>query len=84
MLLAIVVGIPLGILSALRANTAWPTTSRSSSRTSASPCPTFLVATLLIYFFAAKWGTSRVSRRTAGTRWQSKVLPVDRARASGR
>ena len=52
------------------------TTSRCSSRASASPCPSFLVATLLIYYFAAKWGHVSGLPTSGWDTWQSKVLPV--------
>ena len=78
---AVVFGIPLGVLVGAYARTRASTTRRCSSRTSASPCPSFLVATLLIYFFALEWGDTSACPTSGWTTWQSKILPVDRARA---
>ena len=54
MLLAIIVGIPLGIISALRANTLIDYAVQLFSNLGFA-IPSFFMATLLIYFFAAKW-----------------------------
>jgi oligopeptide transport system permease protein len=72
MLLAIVVGVPLGILSALRANRVTDYITMLFANLGFA-VPSFLVATLLIYFFAAQlrwfptngWDTP-----------SAKVLPV--------
>jgi len=71
-LFAIVVGIPLGMISALRANK--PTDYLAMLVANAGfAVPSFLVATLLIYYFAVKWD---VGVPTSGWRtWQSKILP---------
>ena len=71
-LFAIVVGIPLGVLAALRANK--PSDYIAMLVANAGfAVPSFLVATLLIYYFAVKWD---VGVPTSGwTTWQSKVLP---------
>src|SRR5881398_2994541 len=55
MLLAMFVGIPLGIVSALRVNTWIDYTGQFLSNLGYA-VPSFFTATLLIYFFAAKWG----------------------------
>jgi ABC-type dipeptide/oligopeptide/nickel transport system permease component len=71
-LFAIVVGIPLGVLAALRANK--PTDYLSMLVANVGfAVPSFLVATLLIYYFAVKWN---VGVPTSGwDTWQSKILP---------
>src|SRR5262249_5407660 len=72
MLLAIIVGVPLGILSALRANTVTDYLLMLFANLGFA-IPSFLVATLLIYFFAGKWGFFPTNGwDTPG----SKVLPV--------
>jgi oligopeptide transport system permease protein len=71
-LFAAVIGIPLGALSALRANTYVDYTAMVTANIGFA-VPSFLVATLLIYFFALKTGTFPTS---GWTTWESKVLPV--------
>jgi oligopeptide transport system permease protein len=72
MLLAIVVGVPLGILAALRANKVTDYLLMLFANLGFA-VPSFLVATLFIYFFAAKWGLFPTN---GWNTWQSKVLPV--------
>jgi oligopeptide transport system permease protein len=72
MLLAIVVGVPLGILAALRANKVTDYLLMLFANLGFA-VPSFLVATLFIYFFAAKWGLFPTNGWSS---WQSKVLPV--------
>jgi oligopeptide transport system permease protein len=72
MLLAIVVGVPLGILAALRANRVTDYVLMLFANLGFA-VPSFLVATLFIYFFAAKWGLFPTNGWNS---WQSKVLPV--------
>jgi ABC-type dipeptide/oligopeptide/nickel transport system permease component len=69
---AIVVGIPLGVVAALRANK--PTDYAAMLIANVGfAVPSFLVATLLIYYFAVKWN---VGVPTSGwDSWQSKILP---------
>jgi ABC-type dipeptide/oligopeptide/nickel transport system permease component len=55
MLFAIVVGVPLGMLAALRANTRFDYAAMFFSNVGFA-VPSFLIATLLIYYFAVKWG----------------------------
>ena len=72
-LFAVVVGIPLGTIAALKANTAVDYGAMFFSNVGFA-VPSFLVATLLIYFFALQWD---VGVPTSGwTTWESKVLPV--------
>jgi oligopeptide transport system permease protein len=72
MLLAIVVGIPLGILAALRANSVTDYLLMLFANLGFA-VPSFLVSTLFIYFFAAKLGWFPTNGWTS---WDSKVLPV--------
>ena len=71
-LFAIVVGVPLGMVAALRANK--PSDYAAMLVANAGfAVPSFLVATLLIYYFAVKWN---VGVPTSGwTSWKSKILP---------
>jgi oligopeptide transport system permease protein len=72
-LFAAVFGIPLGALAALRANT-WADYSAMVFSNVGFAVPSFLVATLMIYFFALQWD---VGVPTSGwTTWESKILPV--------
>jgi oligopeptide transport system permease protein len=73
MLFAILVGIPLGVLAALRANK--PTDYLAMLFANAGfAVPSFLVATLLIYYFGVKFDWAGLP--TSGWRnWQAKVLP---------
>jgi oligopeptide transport system permease protein len=72
MLLSMVVGIPLGIVSALRVNTLTDYIAQLFSNLGFA-IPSFFTATLLIYFFASKWRFFPTNGwDTAG----SKVLPV--------
>ena len=71
-LFAIVVGIPLGVLAALRANKPSDYLAMLVANVGFA-VPSFLVATLLIYYFAVKWD---VGVPTSGwDTWQSKILP---------
>jgi oligopeptide transport system permease protein len=74
-LFGVVVGIPLGVLSALRANTIWDYGAMFFSNLGFA-IPNFLVATLLIYFFALQWGDIFNVPTSGWTTWQSKVLPT--------
>jgi oligopeptide transport system permease protein len=72
-LFAALIGIPLGALSALRANTYVDYAAMVTANIGFA-VPSFLVATLLIYFFALQWD---LGFPTSGwTTWESKVLPV--------
>jgi ABC-type dipeptide/oligopeptide/nickel transport system permease component len=71
-LFAIVFGIPLGVLAALRANKPSDYVAMLVANAGFA-VPSFLVATLLIYYFAVKWD---VGVPTSGwDSWQSKILP---------
>jgi ABC-type dipeptide/oligopeptide/nickel transport system permease component len=75
MLFAIVVGVPLGVLSALRHNS-WFDMSAMFVSNVGFAIPSFLVATLLIYFFALRWGDIFGLPTSGWSTPQSKVLPV--------
>ena len=75
MLFAIVVGIPLGVIAALRPNTVFDYAAMFFSNVGFA-VPSFLVATLLIYFFALEWGDIFGLPTSGWTTPQSKVLPV--------
>jgi oligopeptide transport system permease protein len=72
MLLAMLVGIPLGIVSALRVNT-WIDYVGQFLSNLGFAIPSFFTATLFIYFFAAKWGFFPTNGWDTPS---SKVLPV--------
>src|SRR5688572_233316 len=71
-LFAILVGIPLGVIAALKHNTPIDYAAMFFSNVFHA-IPSFLVATLLIYFLALQWN---VGVPTSGwTTWESKILP---------
>ena len=72
MLLSLLVGIPLGIISALRVNR-WPDYIAQFISNLGFAIPSFFTATLLIYFFAAKW---RIFPTNGWDTASSKVLPA--------
>ncbi len=69
---ALFFGVLLGALSALRANT-WVDYSAMFFSNVGFAIPSFMLATLFIYFFALEWGLVPTS---GWTTWQSKILPV--------
>jgi oligopeptide transport system permease protein len=72
-LFAALVGIPLGAIAALRANSVWDYTAMIVSNVGFA-VPSFLIATLLIYFVVLEW---KLGLPTSGwTTWESKILPV--------
>jgi oligopeptide transport system permease protein len=73
MLIALCVGIPLGALSALKHNKLPDYTAMFISNVGYA-IPSFLVATLLIYFFALRFGWFPTSGWTES--WRHKVLPT--------
>jgi oligopeptide transport system permease protein len=72
MLVAMLIGIPLGIISALRVNT-WIDYVGQFFSNLGFAIPSFFTATLFIYFFAAKWGFFPTNGWDTPS---SKVLPV--------
>lgn len=71
---AVLTGIPLGILSALRANSVWDYGAQLLGNVGFA-IPSFLVATLLIYFLGFKWRAVTGLPVSGWDTWQSKVLP---------
>ena len=74
MVFALVVGIPLGMLSALKANTIVDYAAMFVSNVGFA-IPSFLVSTLFIYYFALKWGYWTGLPTSGWDAWESKVLP---------
>lgn len=70
-LFALVIGVPLGMIAALRHNT-WADYAAMFFSNVFHSVPNFLVATLLIYFVALKTGWLPTSGWTS---WQHKILP---------
>jgi ABC-type dipeptide/oligopeptide/nickel transport system permease component len=70
-LFAIVIGVPLGVIAALRHNTIVDYSAMFFSNVFHA-VPSFLVATLAIYFIALKGGALPTS---GWTTWQHKILP---------
>jgi ABC-type dipeptide/oligopeptide/nickel transport system permease component len=75
MLFAIVIGIPLGLIAALRQNT-WADYSAMAVVNAGYAVPNFLIATLLIYFFALKWRAHTPFPTNGWAGWESWVLPT--------
>jgi ABC-type dipeptide/oligopeptide/nickel transport system permease component len=75
MLFAIFFGIPLGIIAALRQNTAVDYAAMAVVNAGYA-LPNFLIATLLIYFFAVKWSAHTPFPTNGWAGWESWVLPV--------
>jgi ABC-type dipeptide/oligopeptide/nickel transport system permease component len=75
MLFAIVGGVPLGILSALRANSAVDYGAMFFANVGFA-IPSFLVATLVIYFFALEWREIFGLPTSGWTTWKHKILPT--------
>jgi oligopeptide transport system permease protein len=74
MIFALVFGIPLGMLSALKANSFFDYAAMFVSNVGFA-IPSFLVSTLLIYYFALKWGDWTGFPTSGWDSWESKVLP---------
>ena len=74
MLFAIVVGIPLGILAALRQNTIFDYSAMAFSNIGYA-IPSFLTSTLFLYFFAYKWGSVTGFPNFGWSGFHSRVLP---------
>jgi oligopeptide transport system permease protein len=75
MIFALVFGIPLGMLAALKANSSVDYAAMFVSNVGFA-IPSFLVATLLIYFFALKWGDITGFPTSGWDSPESKVLPT--------
>jgi ABC-type dipeptide/oligopeptide/nickel transport system permease component len=75
MLFALGFGIPLGTLSALKANGPLDYAAMFFSNVGFA-IPSFLVSTLLIYLFALTWGDVFGLPTSGWSDWRSKVLPT--------
>ena len=75
MLFAIVFGVPLGIIAALKQNTVIDYVAMGIVNAGYA-LPNFLIATLLIYFFAVKWRDQTPFPTNGWAGWESWVLPV--------
>jgi ABC-type dipeptide/oligopeptide/nickel transport system permease component len=75
MLFAIVVGIPLGLIAALKQNTL-ADYSAMAVVNAGYAVPNFLIATLLIYFFALKWREHTPFPTNGWGGWETWVLPT--------
>ena len=73
-LFAVIVGIPLGAVAALKPNSSRDYAAMFFSNVGFA-VPSFLVATLLIYFFAVKWRTTFDLPTSGWTTWKHKILP---------
>ena len=73
-LFAVFFGIPLGMISALRANSFTDYAAMFVSNVGFA-VPSFLTATLLIYFFALKWGAVFHLPTSGWSSWDSKIMP---------
>src|SRR5918999_173510 len=71
MLWAVVLGVPAGVFAALRHNSVFDYGLMFLSNVGFA-VPSFLVATLLIYYVALKWGLVPTN---GWTTWESKILP---------
>ena len=74
MLFAVVLGIPLGIIAALKQNTGWDYAVMTVVNAGYA-LPNFLIATLLIYFFALKFRAYTPFPTNGWVGWQSWILP---------
>lgn len=75
MLFALVFGIPLGIIAALKQNTKFDYAAMAVVNAGYA-LPNFLIATLLIYFLAVKWREYTPFPTNGWGGWQSWVLPT--------
>jgi ABC-type dipeptide/oligopeptide/nickel transport system permease component len=76
MLWAVIVGIPLGVISALKQNTIVDYVTMVFVNLGYA-IPNFLICTLLIYFFAVKWGDiTGFPTNGIEAGWKSWVLPA--------
>ena len=74
-LFAIVIGIPIGVIAALRHNSTVDYGAMVVANVGFA-VPSFLLGTLLIYFFALRWGDTFGLPTSGWATWKHKVLPV--------
>jgi oligopeptide transport system permease protein len=72
---ALLVGIPLGVIAALKQNTSFDYLTMAFVNAGYA-LPNFLIATLLIYFFAVKWGSTTGLPTNGIESWKSWILPA--------
>jgi oligopeptide transport system permease protein len=72
---AVLVGVPLGLLSALKQNSITDYLTMAFVN-SGSAIPNFLVSTLLIYFFAVRWRSTFHLPTNGIESWKSWILPA--------
>jgi ABC-type dipeptide/oligopeptide/nickel transport system permease component len=75
MIWAVLIGIPLGVLSALKQNSVFDYATMAFVNTGYA-IPNFFIATLLIYFFAVKWGDVTGFPTNGWVGWHSWILPA--------
>src|SRR5437867_312602 len=75
MLFALVFGIPLGVIAALKQNTSFDYAVMAVVNAGYA-VPNFLIATLLIYFFAVKWRAYFPFPTNGWGGWRSWILPA--------
>jgi ABC-type dipeptide/oligopeptide/nickel transport system permease component len=75
MLWAVIVGIPLGVIAALKQNTAFDYVSMAFVNAGYA-LPNFLISTLLIYFFAVRWRHFTGLPTNGIENWKSWILPA--------
>jgi ABC-type dipeptide/oligopeptide/nickel transport system permease component len=75
MLFAVLLGIPLGLIAALRQNTVVDYVAMAIVNAGYA-LPNFLIATLLIYFFAVKWRAHTPFPTNGWGGWESWILPT--------
>jgi ABC-type dipeptide/oligopeptide/nickel transport system permease component len=73
-LFGVLFGVPLGVLAALRHNTILDYAAMLFSNVGFA-VPSFLVATLFIYFFALQWGDVFGLPTSGWESWRHKILP---------
>jgi ABC-type dipeptide/oligopeptide/nickel transport system permease component len=74
-LFAAVLGIPIGVVAALRHNTSVDYGTMVIANVGFA-VPSFLLGTLLIYLFALRWGDTFGLPTSGWATWEHKVLPV--------
>ncbi len=75
MIWAVLLGVPLGLLSALKQNSITDYLTMAFVN-SGSAIPNFLVSTLLIYFFAVRWRSTFHLPTNGIESWKSWILPA--------
>jgi oligopeptide transport system permease protein len=74
-LFAVIIGVPIGVIAALRHNTSVDYGTMVIANVGFA-VPNFLLGTLLIYLFALRWGDTFGLPTSGWATWQHKILPV--------